>query len=179
VPEVNGRRVNQKSLFGCQFHEGVYIDLHVSKINFEPGDAQLFSQVLNSMRIDSVQRSSTELLQQASRLYLQHDYHGAIGPYSQALQLEKGHPELQKPLWYVLIDNLGMSYGITATCKRLKRRSSMALPRTQRTRSSTTTWHARTQRWAKRTTPAKTCHRTTPDVIASAEQVAPSTQRPR
>lgn len=88
-------------------------NLHISKINFDPADAPLFSQVLDSMKIESVHRSSMELLEQASRLYLQHDYHGAIGPYSQALDLEKTKPELQKPLWYVLIDNLGMSYGIT------------------------------------------------------------------
>jgi hypothetical protein len=120
VPEVSGRPVNQKSLFACEFHEGVYVDLHVSKINFEPADAPLFSQVLNSMRIESVQRSSTELLQQASRLYLQRDYHGAIGPYSQVLEMEKGHPALQKPLWYVLIDNLGMSYGMTGDLQKAK-----------------------------------------------------------
>jgi len=92
----------------------------VSKVNFEPADAPLFSQVLSSMRIESVQRSSMELLEQASRLYLQHDYHGAIGPYSQALDMEKVNPELQKPLWYVLIDNLGMSYGITGDLQKAK-----------------------------------------------------------
>jgi tetratricopeptide (TPR) repeat protein len=34
--------------------------------------------------------------------------------------LEKGHPELQKPLWYVLIDNLGMSYGMTGDLQNAK-----------------------------------------------------------
>lgn len=113
VSKAQGRPVNQKSLFACEFYDGAYVDLHISKINFDPADAPLFSQVLDSMKIESVHRSSMELLEQASRLYLQHDYHGAIGPYSQALDLEKTKPELQKPLWYVLIDNLGMSYGIT------------------------------------------------------------------
>jgi hypothetical protein len=94
VPEVQGRPVNQKSLFACEFHDGTYLDLHMSKVNFEPADAPLFSQVLNSMRIESVPRSSMELLEQASRLYLQHDYHGAIGPYSQALEMEKANPDL-------------------------------------------------------------------------------------
>jgi len=44
---------------------------------------------------------------------MQRDYNGAIGPYSQALELEKVNPKLEKSLWYVMIDNLGMSYGIT------------------------------------------------------------------
>jgi len=61
-----------------------------------------------------------ELLELASRLYLQHDYRGAISPYSQALDMEKVKPELQKPLWYVLIDNLGMSYGMTGDLQKAK-----------------------------------------------------------
>jgi tetratricopeptide (TPR) repeat protein len=76
--------------------------------------------VLNSIRIDHVQRTSVELLQQASQLYLQHDYKGAIGPYSQALELEKVNAKLDKTLWYVLIDNLGMSYGITGDLQQAK-----------------------------------------------------------
>lgn len=120
VPEVQGRPVNQKSLFACEFYDGAYVDLHVSKLNFEPADDALFSQVLQSMRIEPVQKSSMELLEQASRLYLQHDYQAAIGPYAQALDLEKGNPALGKPLWYVLVDNLGMSYGITGDLERAK-----------------------------------------------------------
>ena len=60
------------------------------------------------------------MIQQASRLYLQHDYKGAIGPYSQALELEKVNAKLDKTLWYVLIDNLGMSYGITRDLQEAK-----------------------------------------------------------
>jgi tetratricopeptide (TPR) repeat protein len=54
-----------------------------------------------------------DLMEQGSRFFLKGNYQGAIGPYAQALELEKANPELGKPLWYVLVDNLGMSYGIT------------------------------------------------------------------
>ena len=37
----------------------------------------------------------------------------AIGPYQQALDLEKQDPKLSKTFWRVLVDNLGMAYGIT------------------------------------------------------------------
>lgn len=120
VPEFGGQRVNQKSVFACQFYNDTYVDLHVSKVNYVTADEPLFANVLNSMHIDSVQRSSLELMQQASRLYLQHDYKGAIGPYSQALELEKVTPKLEKPFWYVLVDNLGMSYGITGDLQKAK-----------------------------------------------------------
>src|SRR5438552_6590426 len=120
VPEVNGQQFNQKSIYGCEFYDNSYIDLHLSKVSYSPTNGPLFAAVLNSIRIDRVQRTSFELLQQASRLYLQHDYKGAIGTYSQALELEKVNAKLDKTLWYVLIDNLGMSYGITGDLQEAK-----------------------------------------------------------
>src|SRR5436309_11307625 len=120
VPEFRGQHLNQKSLFACQFHDDTYIDLHVSKVNYVAADEPLFANVLNSMHIDNVQRYSMELMEQASRLYLQHNYRGAIGPYTQALELEKANPKLEKALWYVLVDNLGMAYGITGDLQKAK-----------------------------------------------------------
>jgi tetratricopeptide (TPR) repeat protein len=120
VAEFKGQRVNQESLFACQFYDNTFIDLHVSKVNYVTADEPLFADVLTSMHIDKVQRSSIELVGRASRLYLQHDYKGAIGPYSHALELEKANPTLEKPLWYVLVDNLGMSYGIIGNLQKAK-----------------------------------------------------------
>lgn len=59
------------------------------------------------------QAQPLDLFQQGSRFFLKGDYQRAIAPYSQALEMEKTSPALGKPLWYVLVDNLGMSYGIT------------------------------------------------------------------
>lgn len=120
VPEFRGQPIKQESLFACQFYDNTYVDLHISKTNYSTADEPLFTDVLKSMHIDKVQRSSMELAAEGSRLYIQHDYKGAIGPYSQALELEKVDPKLQKSLWYVLVDNLGMSYGITGDLQRAK-----------------------------------------------------------
>jgi len=120
VADFKGQRINQESLFACQFYDNTYIDLHVSKVSYVTADEPLFSDVLTSMHVDKVQRSSMELVGQASRLYLQHDYKGAVAPYSQALELEKVNPTLEKSLWYVLVDNLGMSYGITGNLQKAK-----------------------------------------------------------
>ncbi len=122
VLEFRGQRINQESMFACQFYDNTYIDLHVSKVNYVTTDEPLFADVLKSMHINinKEQRSSLELVEQASRLYLLHDYRGAIGPYSQALELERVDPKLDKSVWYVLIDNLGMSYGITVDLVKAK-----------------------------------------------------------
>jgi len=120
VPEFAGLEIKQRNLFACELYDNAYIDLHVSKVKYASVDDPLFAGVLNSMHVDVVQRSSLELMEQGSRLYEQSDYKGAIGPYAQALQFEKSSPRLGKPLWYVLVDNLGMSYGITGDLEKAK-----------------------------------------------------------
>jgi tetratricopeptide (TPR) repeat protein len=65
-------------------------------------------------------KTSLQYLELGSAYYLQRDYAGAIGPYQKALDLEKQDAKLDKTLWRVLIDNLGMSYGITGDLEKAK-----------------------------------------------------------
>lgn len=120
VPDFRGQSLNQESLFACQFYDNAFIDLHISKPSYSAADEPLFTEVMGSLHIDKVQRSSMELVAEGSRLYLRHDYKGAIGPYAKALELEKASPQLEKSLWYVLVDNLGMSYGIAGDLQKAK-----------------------------------------------------------
>ena len=59
-------------------------------------------------------------MQEGSAFYLQHDFKRAIPPYQKALDLEKREPTLDKTLWRVLVDNLGMAYGISGDLKKAK-----------------------------------------------------------
>jgi len=59
-------------------------------------------------------------MREGSAFYLKNDFKNAIGPYSKALELEKKESRLDKTLWHVLIDNLGISYGITGDLKKAK-----------------------------------------------------------
>lgn len=63
------------------------------------------------------QRSSFEYMAEGSRYYLDGDYKKAIPPYQKALDLEKQERKLERKLWIALVDNLGMSYGITGDIK--------------------------------------------------------------
>jgi tetratricopeptide (TPR) repeat protein len=58
-----------------------------------------------------------ELMQEGSAHYLRGDFKKAIGPYQKALDLEKQKRTLEHNLWRVLVDNLGMSYGISGNLK--------------------------------------------------------------
>jgi hypothetical protein len=59
-------------------------------------------------------------LEEGSKHYLKHDYKEAIVPFAKALELEKKHPTLDKTLSHVLIDNLGMAYGMSGDLENAK-----------------------------------------------------------
>ena len=60
------------------------------------------------------------LVDQGSQLYLAQRYKEAIGPYQQALDLEKKKSALSPATLRVLVDNLGIAYGLTGDLKHAK-----------------------------------------------------------
>jgi tetratricopeptide (TPR) repeat protein len=66
------------------------------------------------------EKTALDYLREGSVYYLKHDFKKAIPPYQKALDLEKENSTLEKTLWKVLVDNLGMSYGITGNLKKAK-----------------------------------------------------------
>ena len=67
-----------------------------------------------------VKEKVLKFLEKGSAFYLEQDYRHAIGPYQKALDLEKQTRTLDETLWRVLVDNLGMSYGISGDLKKAK-----------------------------------------------------------
>lgn len=61
-----------------------------------------------------------KLMEQGSRFYLARDYKRAAPLYQKALDREKVNRTLSDTLWRVLVDNLGMSYGIPGDLKHAK-----------------------------------------------------------
>jgi tetratricopeptide (TPR) repeat protein len=126
VKEFRGQQVNQKHFNAYISRDGAWIDIHLSKMLFKEGDEKMFYSILDSVRFvegaksAAVAVSSPALMEQlgeGSRYFMQGDFKKAIAPYREALELEKKSPQLDKNLWRVLIDNLGMSYGITGDLK--------------------------------------------------------------
>ncbi|HTR48722.1 MAG TPA: tetratricopeptide repeat protein [Verrucomicrobiae bacterium] len=122
LPTYQGLPVRQKNVVACSAKEDVYIDIHLSKSLFEPSDEPLLMDVLNRIHVtdrggappaSSASGSSLDHFREGGRRYVAQDFKGAIEPYQKALDLEKQHAELTKNYWRVLVDNLGMAYGIT------------------------------------------------------------------
>lgn len=59
-------------------------------------------------------------LEVGSAYFIEGNFKKAIPLYSKALEQEKIKPTLDHDLWRVLVDNLGMAYGITGDLKRAK-----------------------------------------------------------
>ena len=123
IPEVSGVPVNQKNVFGCLVKEDAYIDIQVSKAPFKESDQPLLALILSSANFanplpqtkaaNSPSTSSAAFFANGNAYFLMHDYDKAIGPYQEALELEKKDQNLDNTKWRVLVDNLAMAYGIT------------------------------------------------------------------
>jgi tetratricopeptide (TPR) repeat protein len=61
-----------------------------------------------------------DLVEEGSYYFLKHDFQAAIPPYQKALDLEKQDRKLSDAIWKVLVDNLGMAYGITGNLDKAK-----------------------------------------------------------
>lgn len=118
--EVPGVKVKQRNVNAYLVRDGVWIDIHLSKTPAADGDDKVFETILTTVRfkegIDPKVVNNPPgfvLFQQGSRSFTKKDYKAAIEPYRKALDLEKKERLLDDLYWRVLIDNLGMCYGIT------------------------------------------------------------------
>jgi len=110
--------VNQKNVFAYRVQDDTWIDFHLSKVLYTAADEGLFKQFIASARVlDSFIPSSIDHFGYGSYFYSNKDYEKAIVYYEKALEQEKQTPRLQKKFWVVLVDNLGMAYGLSGNLK--------------------------------------------------------------
>jgi tetratricopeptide (TPR) repeat protein len=127
IPEFRGVKVRQKNVHAYLGANDLCAEVHVSKAAFQSEDAALFDQVLKTVRLipdetpanvaaepDTSQENGAEsYFRKGSELYLQQNYPAAAEMYQKALDLEKEKHTLTQNYFRVLVDNLGMSYGMT------------------------------------------------------------------
>src|ERR1700722_20100026 len=127
LPDAKGAPIKQHNVFACLIKDNVFVDIHLSKSLYTPADKPDFDVVLSSFRfVDKAPApassatvgaapsgNSMQLFRKGSYYFMSQQYKESIAPYQQALDLEKTTPSLEKKLWYVLVDNLTMAYGIT------------------------------------------------------------------
>jgi len=144
IHTVEGREVEQKNVHAYLGSRDICAEVHISKISFRAGDEKLIDTLLDSVRLrykleeegssdtlnsgppsssDAGGKSANdamELFRRGSAFYIQGNYRKAIEYYQPALDSEMKRPQLGKTYWTVLVDNLGMSYGISGDLEHAK-----------------------------------------------------------
>jgi tetratricopeptide (TPR) repeat protein len=106
--------LDQQNRFLCMEHDNVFVDLHVSKTHFQPGDQKLFDPIFDSVQFhEGLTRTVMDYFLAGTSYYRQSDFKRAIPFYVQALALEQQDRKFEKKYWYVLVDSLGMAYAMT------------------------------------------------------------------
>jgi tetratricopeptide (TPR) repeat protein len=128
VPEFQGLKVQQKDMHAYLGSGNLCAEIHLSKVGFRPEDSKLFEDVLASVKLSpdlsraeaqaenpgqSEDHDSSYYFALGSKFYLQQNYSQAEDAYLKALDLNRQKRTLSKDYFRVLVNNLGMSYGIT------------------------------------------------------------------
>jgi tetratricopeptide (TPR) repeat protein len=135
VPEFQGMKVQQKNIHAYVGGGDLCAEIHLSKVAFKPGDQKLFEGLLASVKLlpdalssagqsqnptEPQDHDSSYYFGQGSKFFLQQNYSEAANSYEKALDLEKQKRALSKDYFRVLVDNLGMSYGISGDLPQAK-----------------------------------------------------------
>ena len=133
IPEFRGVKVRQKNIHAYLGAANLCAEIHISKAGFQAQDEGLFEQVLKTVRLrpdepakvpsqeeDTSQNSAEFYFRTGSKFYLAQNYAGAAEAYQKALDMEKEKHTLTQNYFRVLVDNLGMSYGMTGKLDQAK-----------------------------------------------------------
>ena len=114
--------LRQKNILGYLVKGDTWVDYHLSKVRYEPADEGLFKSFIQSAKIqEKFLPSGMDNFQYGSFFYVKKNYGRAIVYYERAFEQERGDPTLHKNLGRVLIDNLGMAYGMTGNLEKSRR----------------------------------------------------------
>ena len=99
LPKPQGVPLQQKNLFVCTAKDDIYVDIHISKVQFQPSDESLFTDVLNHVQmIDKTSATASappalsapespnsgatgvDYFREGSRYFVANDFKNAIEP---------------------------------------------------------------------------------------------------
>ncbi len=114
VKSFQGHQVNQKGMHFYWVKDSSWVELHISKILFKTGDEALFEQIYKN--VSFMPGSDPEvimLVSDGSNAFYKRNYKTAINNYQKVVDHEKLRRSLRLDKWRIVVDNLGMAYGIT------------------------------------------------------------------
>lgn len=118
VPKFRDQDINQQHMNMYIARDNLWIDIHISKINYSHADRALFDAVINSVKIEP--KSAYDYFAAGSYMYRDKKYANAARYYSSALDLEARKRILDNEVWYALVDNLGISLVLSGDAAKAK-----------------------------------------------------------
>jgi tetratricopeptide (TPR) repeat protein len=118
VPKFRDQDINQQHMNMYIARDNLWIDIHISKVNYSHADRALFDAVINSVKIEP--KSAYDYFAAGSYMYRDKKYANAVKYYSSALDLEARKRTLENDVWYALVDNLGISLVLSGDAAKAK-----------------------------------------------------------
>lgn len=120
-PKMEDIDLKQKHLNALMVKGHFWIDIHLSKVNFEDDDMKLFHSVLDSINFVEKEISlPMKAFMQGNLHFSKKNYEEAIKYYTTCLEMEMENQTLQGFGIIMILDNLGMAYGISGNLKMAK-----------------------------------------------------------
>jgi tetratricopeptide (TPR) repeat protein len=121
VPDYLGTKVNQRNVNAYLSKDGYWIDVHLSITDHKSGANDRMQPILQNIRINvSYKPSASDFFAYGNLYFGRKDYMKAALQYEKALNLENKKPTFDRKMWIVLVDQLGMSYGIAGDLAKSK-----------------------------------------------------------
>ena len=123
IDTFKGQNVHQKNVFAYMVSGDQWFDVHISKLLYDPGDEKFMNSMLNSIKlIEHYQPDTRVEFENGSFFYLEKNWERASLHYERALDIERRQKRraLTPNEWRVLIDNLGMAYGMAHDLEKAK-----------------------------------------------------------
>jgi hypothetical protein len=115
IDSFKGQNVHQKNVFAYMVSGDQWFDVHISKVLYDPSDEKFVKSMVDSLKlIERYQPDTRVEYENGNFFYLQRNWERASQHYERALDIERRQKRraLSPTEWRVLVDNLGMSYGM-------------------------------------------------------------------
>ena len=121
IETFKGAPVHQKNVFGYLISGSLGLDFHLSKIAFQSEDQKFMDSFVGGISLlENYEPDSKTQFGYGSIYYLQRNWPKAITHLQKALDAERRKATLAPDEWRVLVDNLGMAYGISGDLAKSK-----------------------------------------------------------
>lgn len=121
VPKYNNAIINQQNINAYMVQEDIWIDIHLSKVDYKAGEEKYFKDFLDKVRIQlNYIPGIDEYFMWGSNFFINKNNEKAIVCYEKALALEKQERKLDQGYFNLVVDNLGFLYGISGELEKAR-----------------------------------------------------------